>query len=84
MTRRISEAEARFLATRDQILARRNPELLAREKAEFEAMSDEELQAAAYPWGPPARRRGVLAWLGRGALRLGEVIEKLGRRLVGR
>jgi hypothetical protein len=47
MTRRISEAEARFLATRDQILARRNPELLAREKAEFEAMTDEELAVVA-------------------------------------
>jgi hypothetical protein len=49
MKHRISEAEARFLSTRDEILARRNPELLAREKAEFEAMSDEELAAVENP-----------------------------------
>jgi hypothetical protein len=79
---RLSAAEARFLATRGRILARRNPELLAQEKAEFEAMSDEELRAAAYPWGGP--RRGVLTWLGRGALRLGGVIEKGGRWLGSR
>jgi hypothetical protein len=76
MTRRLTEAEARFLATRDEILSRRNPELLARENAEFEAMSDEELRAAANPWGPPVRRRVLV--------RVGEAIEKLGRRLASR
>jgi hypothetical protein len=70
MMRRISGAEARFLATRDEILARRNPELLAREKAEFEAMSDDELHALA-AWSEPAHGGGVLAWLGRVAIRLG-------------
>ena len=39
----LSAAEARFLETRDRILARRNPELLERENAEFEAMTDAEL-----------------------------------------
>jgi peptidoglycan/LPS O-acetylase OafA/YrhL len=45
----LTSAEARFLETRDRILARRNPEQLAREKAEFEAMTDEELVAIAWP-----------------------------------
>jgi hypothetical protein len=53
MTRHLTEAEARFLATRDRILARRNPELLARENAEFEAMSDEELAVVAAGLAPP-------------------------------
>jgi hypothetical protein len=67
MTRHLTDAEARFLATRDEILARRNPELLARERVEFEAMTDEELQAAAYPQEPepPPQRRA----LGRGLFR---------------
>jgi hypothetical protein len=78
----LSAAEARFLETRARILSRRNPELLERETAEFEAMSDEELRAVAYPWGEP--RCGVLSWLGRGAIRIGRAIEKVGRRLVGR
>jgi hypothetical protein len=60
MTRHLTEAEARYLATRDRILARRNPELLAREKAEFEAMSDEELRAVARLAPEPARGGGVL------------------------
>jgi hypothetical protein len=44
---KLSAAEARFLETRDRILARRNPELLERENAEFEAMTDAELDAIA-------------------------------------
>jgi hypothetical protein len=43
----LSAAEARFLETRDRILARRNPELLERENAEFEAMTDAELAVIA-------------------------------------
>jgi hypothetical protein len=45
----LSATEARFLETRDLILARRNPELLKRENAEFEAMTDAELAALARP-----------------------------------
>jgi hypothetical protein len=66
--RHLTEAEARFLATRDRILARRNPELLARENAEFEAMSDEELQAAAY--GAPAEGGAPAMNLRRGLFRV--------------
>jgi hypothetical protein len=68
MTHRISETEARFLSTRDEILARRNPELLAREKAEFEAMSDEGLAAVARlapsepPNQPPSDENPVELW----------------------
>jgi hypothetical protein len=42
---RLTEAEERFLATRERILARRNPELLMREKIELKQMTDEEIDA---------------------------------------
>jgi hypothetical protein len=53
----LSAAEARFLETRDRILARRNPELLERERAEFEAMTDAELVATVRLLRPDFGRR---------------------------
>jgi hypothetical protein len=41
----LTEAEERFLATRERILARRNPEKLAHEKLELEAMTNAEIDA---------------------------------------
>jgi hypothetical protein len=46
-----TSAETRFLETRERILARRNPEQLAKEDAEFRQMTDGELAAVArLPW----------------------------------
>jgi hypothetical protein len=53
----LSAVEARYLKTRDRILARRNPELLERENAEFDAMTDEELFAIAQLAPPNFDRR---------------------------
>jgi hypothetical protein len=53
---RLTPAMARFLATRERILARRNQEQLAREDAEFRGMTDAELAAeiARLPWSTRA------------------------------
>jgi hypothetical protein len=66
----LTAAEAKFLETRDRILARRNPELLERERAEFEAMTDEELAAIVRPRSfgaddlnePPSDENPVELW----------------------
>jgi hypothetical protein len=60
----LTAAEARYLETRDRILARRNPELLAREKAEFEAMTDAELVAVVRRLRPDFDRREPLSEAG--------------------
>jgi hypothetical protein len=53
----LTEAEARLFETRDRILALRNPELLAKEKAEFQQMTDAELEVIAQ--GPESNPRAV-------------------------
>jgi hypothetical protein len=52
----LTEDEKRFLSIREQILLRRNPQLLLQERRALEAMTDEELDAYLAPIGkaPPA------------------------------
>ena len=65
----LTAAKVRFLETRDRILARRNPELLEKLSAEFEAMTDAELATIARM--PGGLRDVDLEWACRG--RLGSV-----------
>jgi hypothetical protein len=62
----LTQAETRFLETRERILARRNPEQLAREDAEFQGMTDAELAAeiARLPWSTNKSTRYRRLWTG--------------------